>query len=148
MEYFLGSAITLAIVYFLNKAVVKSNATQEKTKILSPFTQSQKNEIVMSYMGFPPPELFKIKEETQSMKYFREQYTTKIVLTQDKAYWISDNALLVAGLIDGNIDKENAKVVDTMAMDKVELEKVIFIVEELTKGANNDNGNSGNKKLF
>jgi hypothetical protein len=67
----------------------------------------------------------------------------RMIFTEDKAYWIKDNAFYEAKVVDGEIDKENAKVVDTMAMDKVELDKMIFIVEKLTEGIKNDFGNPG-----
>ena len=37
-------------------------------------------------------------------------------------------------IIDGNVDKINAKVVDTMGMSKVELDKMLFIIDQLRKG--------------
>lgn len=148
MEYFLGSAITFAILYITNRIVTKESNPKVEKRVLKPFTQSQKNEIIVNHLGFQPVVFSKVIQETQAMKHFMNNGTIRVVLSHDKAYWISNSKLLVADLIDGNIDKENAKVVDTMGMDKVELDKVIFIVEELTKGANNDNGNSGNKKFF
>ena len=148
MEYFLGSAITFAILYITNRFVAKDASYAVSNRVLKPFTQSQKNEILVAHLGFQPVAISRVVQETQAMKHFMKNGTIRVVLSNDKAYWIHNSNLLVADLIGGNIDKENAKVVDTIGMDKVELDKVIFIVEELTKGANNDNGNSGNKKLF
>ncbi len=48
-----------------------------------------------------------------------------------------------ARFTDGKIDEENKIRVDMMAMDKVELDKMIFIVDKLTEGLTDDSGNSG-----
>jgi hypothetical protein len=60
------------------------------------------------------------------------------------AYWIEDNRVYTAKFEDGIIDQENKKTVDMTTIDKVELDKMIFVVERLTEGLSNDSGNSGN----
>ena len=64
-------------------------------------------------------------------------------MTDDRAYWIKDNTFYEANLVDGEVDKNTTKVVDTMTMDKVELDKMAFIVQKLTEGTRNDFGNPG-----
>jgi hypothetical protein len=80
--------------------------------------------------------------ETQASKYFDSKYTVKVMMFENQAYWIKDNSVFVADIVDGNVDKSGAKVIDTMAMDKVQLDRLSFIVETLTKGRSNDSGNS------
>jgi hypothetical protein len=65
-------------------------------------------------------------------------------MTEHHAYWIANNALQVAKIIDGIVQEDSAKKVDMMGMDKVELEEMIFIVEKLTEGKSNDRWSSGN----
>jgi predicted ATP-dependent endonuclease of OLD family len=72
-----------------------------------------------------------------------EKNRQRTIFTEDKAYWIKDNAFYQASLLDGEIDTSTIKVVDTMTMDKVELDKMIFIVQKLTEGTRNDFGNPG-----
>ncbi len=63
-------------------------------------------------------------------------------MTGTKAYWISDNKVLEAPINeDGRIDFESALPIDTMGMDKVELDKISFIVDRLTEGNSNDSSN-------
>lgn len=80
---------------------------------------------------------------TQSTEFERKQYVP-VMLVDHQAYWILNNTLMVADEIDGSIDKESARAVDTMGMDKVQLDKTIFIVDALTEGAENDSWNSRN----
>jgi hypothetical protein len=69
---------------------------------------------------------------------------TQVVITKNKAYWIKDNTFIVAPITeDGEIDKEAAQAVDTMAMNKVQLEEMTLIVEELTRGKGYDSRGSG-----
>ena len=68
----------------------------------------------------------------QSNKYL-EKDMTKIMIVEDKAYWIKDNQLYMAKVEDGKIDNYSTQQVDTMAMDSVELERTMFVVEKLTE---------------
>ena len=83
---------------------------------------------------------------TQATKHMAE--TSVRFLTMDgKAYWIKDNAVFVSEMVDGDlssINESTTQVVDMMTLDKVELDKMIFIVETLTEGLANDSSNSGN----
>jgi hypothetical protein len=148
MEYFFGSIITLAILYFANRITTKNNLTANKPiKLLS--SQSRNHDVVMSRLGYYVPIASSYEfSDTQASRHYTKHSTMRVVLNNERAYWINENKLFVAELVDGNIDRESAKVVDTMTMDKVELDRVILIVEELTKGAQDDRGNTGNKKLF
>jgi hypothetical protein len=59
---------------------------------------------------------------------------TRVVFVENQAYWIKNNTLFVADMEDDMVDEATTREVDTMAMDKVQLEKVIYIVEALTEG--------------
>lgn len=58
----------------------------------------------------------------------------RFLLLNGKAYWITDNAVFVADVDDQGIIEESKKVVDTMAMDDVQLKEIEFIVNKLTEG--------------
>jgi hypothetical protein len=70
---------------------------------------------------------------TQSMKHF-DSINLRILVIEQEAYWIKNNAVFVAKIINGEIEKDTAVEVDTMAMDKVQLNKIMFIVEKLKEG--------------
>ncbi len=92
-------------------------------------------------MPYLVPELR--RKVTQATKH-NQKTQVRVIFTEEEAYWITNNKLYVAQLIDGIVDEESTKVVDTMTMDKVQLDRMIFIVEKLTEGLTNDSGNSGN----
>lgn len=132
MEYIIGSLVTLATLIAMARALGPA-VVREPHKIQ--YSQSHIFEIIkpFAYMGaYDYPDL-----NTQSYKYLSST-RQKVLFMEDKAYWIKDNALFVAEVINGAISEEATQRVDTMALDKVELEQVIFIVEKLTEGTNND----------
>ena len=86
------------------------------------------------------------KLETQAFKH-NDKQTIRVVIHDNTAYWMQNNQFLSANVVDGMVDQETAKPVDTMSMSEVELDKISFIVEKLTEGQKNDRGNSGNTKL-
>ena len=58
------------------------------------------------------------------------------------AYWIKDNQFYQSNINEQGIDKENSRVVDTMGMDKVQLDKMLFIMDKLREGINDDSRGS------
>ena len=63
----------------------------------------------------------------------------------DQAYWIKDNIFYKAPLVGQSIDKDLAEEVDTISMDKVQLDKMLFIMDKLREGINDDSRGSGDK---
>lgn len=80
---------------------------------------------------------------SQATKHLDSKHL-RVFIDFDKAYWIKNNRLYSADVIDGIIIQETEKEVDTMTVNKVELNKLTFIVEKLTEGLDNDSSSSGN----
>jgi hypothetical protein len=138
MEYFLGSLITLVTLYvafrFNKEKISKPNSFIK-------YSQAYKNEALKDiFMKIISP---KKLAKTQSTNYLRK-ISTKILFFNDSAYWIKDNALYTADLIEGEVDEKSTRTVDTMGMDKVQLDKTIFIVSKLREGIDDDRSNTGN----
>ena len=69
----------------------------------------------------------------------------KVIIFDNNAYWIKDNIFYRAPLVNELIDKESAEQVDTIHMDKVQLDKMLFIMDKLREGISDDSRGSGNK---
>lgn len=137
MEYFVGAVITViafAVVNFL----LNKNKTEDNSLQIT-YSQSHVYELMRPLIQM----VGHIEEgvERQSTNYLKNVYM-RIMIVKDKAYWIKDNAFYVADVVDGEVSKQNARVVDTMNMDKVELDEMLFIVEKLRED-NNDSRGSG-----
>jgi hypothetical protein len=65
-------------------------------------------------------------------------------MIENSAYWVKDNVFYMADLVSGEVNPETTRVVDTMGMDSVELDKMLFIMDRLREGLDNDSGGTGN----
>jgi hypothetical protein len=141
MEYFLGSVATLISVAVFN-IFLRKGITNKKLEM--PILKYSQSHIHVLLKPFMPSNSVRFKpiKESQSLKYHKDIYI-KIMVMENKAYWIRDNTLFVADVVDGELVKETSRQVDTMSMDKVQLEKVMFVVEQLTEDSSNDHGSSG-----
>jgi hypothetical protein len=140
MEYFIGSMSTMVLLYFVSK--YRANLSEKnKSNVNIKFSQSHMHEIVKPLL---PPSLFeKKKKDSQSSNHERKT-NVKVIIIEGIAYWVKDNIFYMADM-DGNlIDKETTRVVDTMGMSKVELDKMLFIMDRLMEGDGDDRSGTGN----
>lgn len=141
MEYLIGSIAALLAIYYGNKILNKTEDQNPANYIK--YSQSHIYELVKDIIPtnaeiekmFPP--------KSQSWLHNQNQYLN-VIIHDGKAYWIKENVFYTADFADGDIVKDTTKQVDTMSMNKVELDKIIFIVDKLTKGNGNEDSDSGN----
>jgi hypothetical protein len=128
MEYLFGAIVTATTIFFTYRWFVKTAVPRKSIKII--VSQSRTNELFKQM--FMPEQSFP-KATSQAMKDF-DAKSTRILIIDNEAYWIKNNTVFMAEVIDGEVEKETTREVDTMAMDKVQLKKMIFIVEKLKEG--------------
>jgi hypothetical protein len=141
MEYFLGSVITIIALWVFSKL---EGARPDTSPIQVTYSQSHVFELVKPFIpddAFLPPIV-----PTQSLKHL-SSITTRVLFMENQAYFIKNNTLFVAEIIDGEVAEESAVAVDTMGMNKVQLDKTIFIVEQLREGLLDDSWDSGDSQL-
>lgn len=136
MDYLLGSLMTV-LLFLISKKFLSKTVKRFDNSGLA-ISQSYTFMLVKPYIHLLKENK---KLKTQSSKHHDSQYV-RVILADHKAYWISNNTFFVADEVDGFIDKESAKPVDTMGMDDVQLDKMMFIVETLTEGEQDDNWDS------
>jgi hypothetical protein len=139
MDYLVGSALTVLVCYFLLKDFIYSVGPKNKIKIS--YSQSNIHEQIKHFL--PPASSLAVKKITQSSKH-RDQKSVKVIIVDGNAYWISDNKFYTAIVEEHGINKNAAVVVDTIGMDKVELDKMLFIMDKLREGKSHDSGSTGN----
>jgi hypothetical protein len=139
MEYLVGSALTILVCYFLFKNFILTISPPPKIKIS--YSQSNIHEQIKDFL--PPLSSIRIKKITQSSKH-RDQKSVKVIIIDGFAYWIAENKFYVATVDENGVDRDAATVVDTMSMDRVELDKMLFIMDKLREGKAHDSGSSGN----
>jgi hypothetical protein len=141
MEFLLGFVLaTLSLFLFRN--ILKNPELSSIPQIR--YSQSHVHEIIKDYI---PDPMFDIKKpDSQSSNYEKSLYV-KVVFIDNEAYWIKNNSLFVADMEEGIVAEETTRKVDTIGMDRVQLEKVIYIVDALTEGRNNDSGYTGDTRF-
>ncbi len=83
----------------------------------------------------------KINKKSQS-KIRQEKENVRVIIVENEAYWVKDNAFYTAPLINDLIHKDAAVQVDTTHMDKVQLDKMLFILDKLREGVSDDSRGS------
>jgi uncharacterized membrane protein YhiD involved in acid resistance len=86
----------------------------------------------------------RLKTKSQSKIHF-DKTNIKVIIFDNSAYWIKDNIFYKAPLVNQLIDKDAAEQVDTIHMDKVQLDKMLFIMDRLREGIKDDSRGSGDE---
>lgn len=75
-----------------------------------------------------------------------EKDMIRVIVVGSQAYWVSDNTFYVADALDGEVDTETARPVDVQSMSKLEVNKMLSILDSLTNGkVGNDRSSTGNE---
>jgi len=140
MEYFLGSAITMLAMYVTTRLIAYNKVNNKKD--IPRYSQSHIHMLILPLL----PEIRKYKKKmiTQSSKH-EERTNIKVVIVDNKAYFIKNGTFYCADMHGTEIDGATATSVDTMAMDKVQLDKMLFIMDQLRDGKKDDSGDSRNQ---
>jgi hypothetical protein len=141
MEYiFIAASVFLSfLTFFLLLFFVINIKIKRMTKIIK--KKQSDNHIFLK--NFFDREIG-LKEKQSQLRKRQDKATIKIIFTEDnKAYWIDNNIFFVADVVDGKPDFLNSRQVDTENMSKNELDKMLFILDNLRRGNKNERGNSG-----
>jgi hypothetical protein len=141
MEYFLGSLITFVVVIVMGY-FFKNDKQDVKTFAFLKYSQSYTHDLMAPYMPTNKELALLSGKTTQSTKHDNSSQV-RVLIARDRAYWIRNNAFYTADVENGEVLKETTRQVDTMAMDKVQLDEMVFIVDQLTRGIENDSRNPG-----
>lgn len=140
MDFLLGCLVTLLVTFITFRYYIYLNTIRSSEQRYK-FSQSSLHEMIKPLL---PPDLFKpIIKKTQSSLY-EEKTNLRVIILDGYAYWIKDNKFYEAPMVNQNIDKDSAVIVDTMGLDRVQLDKMLFIMDRLREGLDNDSGSAGN----
>jgi len=84
------------------------------------------------------------KQKTSQMQQYEEKNRIDVLVIDDEAYWISNNVFYRGEIVDGQIDHDTTKPVDTQNMKQTEIDKMLFIIDSLKNGNKNDFGGTRN----
>ena len=142
MEYLLVIGLTLCLCWSIIKVSNKKRiAFLKKIK----YRQSDIHEMIKNVI--PKQRFDKPKFITQSQKHVQKNMF-RVVIEKNKAYWILNNVFYTADAIDGRVDENTARPLDVENMSKVELDRMLSILDDLKQGVGpDDSGSTGNKRV-
>lgn len=81
--------------------------------------------------------------KVSQMTKYEDSNRIDVLVVGEIAYWISKNVFYKGEIVDGQIDHETTEPIDTSNMQKDELDKMLFILDSLKNGRNDDIGGTG-----
>lgn len=82
---------------------------------------------------------------SQHKKHIDSKTVRVLTTPEHKAYWVKDNKFYWADVENGEFNPELGTEISTESLSKKEIEKLLFILDNLNKGNENDSGSSRNK---
>ena len=128
-----GLTITILLVLF---TYIFASKPKNKTQIIS-------QSMLLHRFIYGKKHARKIVKRQSQIHY--DKTNVKVIILDNQAYWIKDNIFYKAPIDGQEIDKESAEQVDTIHMDKVQLDKMLFIMDRLREGINDDSRGSGDE---
>lgn len=138
MEYLIPLLLTIGVSFVILKIVGKSEQINSSRLI---YTQSYRHNLTKHFSNYTPQVE---KKETQLSKRSKEN-AVKVITIENKAYWVIDNVFYSA-MMDGDMpDMSTAMPVDTSSMSRSDIDKMLFILDNLDRRKNDERGSTGNE---
>lgn len=140
MEYLIGSFTTFLLILTIS-FIRKEEVVKQKVTVR--YSQSHIYDLVQPLLPHISNKPIK-KRISQSSKY-DEKTNIRVIIVGGTAYWVKENVFYKANVMNDGVDAETTEVVDTIGMSKVELDKMLFIMDRLREGLEDDRGSTGNE---
>lgn len=86
----------------------------------------------------------KYTTKVSQMKKYEDSNRIDVLVVGNQAYWVANNVFYTGEVIDGQIDHDTTKPINTENMQKDEIDKMLFIIDSLKNGNKNDFGGTRN----
>jgi len=120
--------LVLALTFITSLGIIKYSIRLRSKGVMS--VMKSQSTIHSKVRHLLPTNQKVVKHNSQSRNFVSER-TTKMIAIDDKAYWIRDNRFFVAEIIDGKVNHDTAQEVDIINMPKKDLDKMLFIIDNL-----------------
>ena len=139
----MDNVVVAVLTLFFVLGIIKLNKRQ-RYKSLGKIVYSQSS-IHTLIKDFMPKNVYKKPRAVSQSTKHTEKHMVKIIVIDNMAYWVSDNIFYTAETENGQIVHETAKPVDIGNMPKKELDKMLFILDNLGRRNNDDSSSSRNE---
>ena len=141
MQELIAAGLTLPFVWVILK-LMRKKARKKFSKTL--YRQSDIHKLLKYFFSIRLPNN---EGPSSQLTKRKEKNMTKVIFVDNQAYWVSENTFFVAESINGEIQSQTARPVNTNGLSKIDLNKMLFILDSLKNGSKNDSGSSGNERL-
>ena len=141
MQELIAVGLTLPFVWVILK-LMRKRARKRFSKTL--YRQSDIHKLLKYFFSIRLPNN---KGPSSQLTKRKEKNMTKVIFVDNQAYWVSENTFFVAESINGEIQRQTTRPVNTNGLSKIDLNKMLFILDSLKNGSKNDSGSSGNERL-
>lgn len=138
MKYFIGFGLTFAISLAII-IIMKKKVNRKMSRTL--YSQKDTHELFKYFFSIDSSNQ---KKRLSQLTKHTEKSMIKVMVIGQEAYWVSDNTFYVAKAIDGEVEAGSAEPVDVDNMSKNDINKMLFILDNLQNGNKNDSGSAGN----
>jgi hypothetical protein len=139
MQELIVVGLTLALAWFILR-VGKRNKEKPFSRTLH--KQSDTHRLMKLFFSMP---ISNNQQNLSQLTKHKEKGMIKVIVLGNEAYWISNHIFYVAEAVDGEVQRHTAKPIDTSALSKGDLDKMLFILDSLRDGKRDDRGSSGHK---
>lgn len=139
MQELIIICLTLILVCYIIKDVVKNKKKNTSSMM---HRQSDVHKLLKYFFSIP---LSNNENNFSQLTKHKQKGIIKVIVLGDQAYWVSNNTFYVADAVEGKVQKSTAKPVDIGSLPKVDLDKMLFILDSLRDGKRDDSGSTGNK---
>jgi hypothetical protein len=141
MQELIAIGLTLPLVWVILK-LMRKKARKKFSKTL--YRQSDIHRLLKYFFSIRLPNN---EGHSSQLTKRKEKSMIKVIFVDNQAYWVSENTFFVAESVNGEIQRQTARPVNTNGLSKVDLDKMLFILDSLKNGSKNDSGSSGNERF-
>ena len=138
MEVVLVVGLTLAL---FSSILIVMNKKEKQSFNKTLYRQSDMHNMLKEFFF---KDIFNNEVASSQSKIWKEKKTTKFLVIDQKAYWVSNNMFYVGDTANGQVRPETGKPIDISTMSPKEVNKMLFILDNLNGGRKNDSGGAGN----
>lgn len=141
MIYAITIGLTLLSSWAIIKVIAKARYKNFKKTL---YRQSDLHMIMKKFFAYPTEE---IQKPLTQLEKRRDKDKIKVLVIDEDAYWVSDNMFFIAKTEDGEVLLETAEQINTDNMSKQEINKMLFILDNLQNGRIDDSGSTRNERF-
>ena len=136
MENILIVGLTLIASWVILK-VIKKRSKKVFSRTL--YRQSDMHRMLKYFFSL---EITNSEKPSSQLTKRKEKDMIKVIVMENQAYWVSNNTFYVAKAFEGEVLPDTAKPVDIENMSRKDIDRMLFILDNLKNGKEKDDSSS------